>query len=79
MPYTIDYTEAARYHLTPSEISVLSLTAEDFPVKEIAEELSVKPVTIRSHLKSIADKLEVRNRRNLVLAARESGILIKAA
>lgn len=49
-------------NLSPREEEVLSYVAKGFINKEIADLLSVSVETVRSHLKSIYEKLHVRSR-----------------
>ena len=43
--------------------------------REIAEELVVSTVTVRTHIDHLAEKLGVRGRRAIVTRAREMGLL----
>lgn len=62
-------------YLTPREKEVLALLAEYQTDRAIAETLVVSPLTIRTHIENIAEKLGVRGRRNVVTRAREVGLL----
>jgi DNA-binding NarL/FixJ family response regulator len=48
--------------LTNREVEVLGLMAESLTTQEIAERLSVEPVTVRTHVSSILKKLQVSSR-----------------
>jgi len=53
---------ARRHRLTNREIEVLDLLARGFGNKAIAAELFIGTETVKSHLKSIFRKLDVRTR-----------------
>lgn len=57
----------AELTLSPREQEVLHYLAQGFRYKEIAEALFISPETVRSHLRSIYDKLHVRSRTEAVV------------
>ncbi|MGN6752248.1 MAG: response regulator transcription factor, partial [Intrasporangium sp.] len=61
--------------LTARERDVLSLLPSLLNLDEIADDLSVSINTVKSHVRSIYDKLGAGTRRTAVLAAHEQGIL----
>ena len=61
--------------LTEREREVLDLLPTQLSLDEIAEALSVSVNTVRSHVRSVHDKLGVRSRAEAVLAAAHSGLL----
>jgi LuxR family transcriptional regulator, maltose regulon positive regulatory protein len=61
--------------LTNRELAVLQLLAEGLTDKEIASSLVISPLTVRKHAGNIFDKLQVRNRRQAAVRARELGLV----
>jgi DNA-binding NarL/FixJ family response regulator len=49
-------------NLTPREVEALQLVSKGYINKEIADQLGISLETVRSHLKSIYEKLHVRSR-----------------
>jgi LuxR family maltose regulon positive regulatory protein len=61
--------------LTPRELEVLALLARHLTNRQIAEELFISPVTVKTHTLRIYRKLDVRGRQHAVAKARELGLL----
>lgn len=61
--------------LTPRELDVLRLAAEDAPVAVIARRTHLSPGTVRNYLAAVVAKLEVRSRAEAIAMAREQGWL----
>ena len=61
--------------LTPKEKEVLALVAKGASNQEIANQLCVQDVTVKTHLNSIFKKLKVTNRTQAVLLAMEINLI----
>ena len=61
--------------LTDRELSVLQYLPSMMTYPEIADQLFVSVNTVKSHLRHLYAKLEVINRRQAVIRARELGLL----
>ena len=66
---------AAPDPLTPRELEVLSMLARGMGNQEIAEELVIAEVTVRSHISRILDKLHLANRVQATLYALREGMV----
>ncbi len=61
--------------LTMREIELLGLVAQGLSNKDIARQLSISPNTVKYHMKSILQKMNVQNRAEAVATALRLGIL----
>ena len=61
--------------LTPKEKEVLALAAKGASNQEIADQLYVRDVTVKTHLNSISKKLKVTNRTQAVLLAMQMNLI----
>lgn len=61
--------------LTPKEKEVLALVAKGASNQDIADQLCVRDVTVKTHLNSIFKKLKVTNRTQAVLLAMEINLI----
>lgn len=62
--------------LTSRETEVLNCLAKGLTNAEIAAHLHVAPATVKTHIASLLQKLQVRDRVQLVIASYEAGIVI---
>jgi DNA-binding NarL/FixJ family response regulator len=68
-------TEAIRGRLTDRELDVVALVAEGLSNKRIADRLGIGVGTVKTHLYNIFQKLDVANRTELTVLAREHGLV----
>ncbi len=61
--------------LTPTELRVLRLLAEDYSNAQICEELDIALDTVKSHCRNLFQKLQVRKRTQAVSRAIELGVI----
>ena len=61
--------------LSPREKEIMSLIAEGYSSKEIADQLVISPSTVHSHRGNLMDKLGLNNRRELIQFARKRGLI----
>ena len=54
---------------------MLALLGRRYTDREIAEALVISPLTVRSHIENLSEKLGVRGRRRVVARAREMRLL----
>lgn len=60
--------------LTERELEVLRLIAQGHNNQEIAQKLVISPKTVRNHITSIFSKLQVADRAQAIVLARQSGL-----
>ena len=60
--------------LTPRERDIVSLVAQGFNGERVAKELSISGFTVRNHLTSILDKLQLSNKFELAVYASRHGL-----
>lgn len=65
----------SRLELTPRELEVVELVAEGLSNREVAQRLCRSPRTIENHLRSVYQKLDVRNRVEMIRAATDLDLL----
>ncbi len=65
-----------RTELTPRELQVMELVEQGYKNREIAQELGIRPGTVKIHLKHIFEKTGVRGRHGLALnGLRQKGVI----
>jgi DNA-binding NarL/FixJ family response regulator len=64
-----------RSDLTPRELQILELLAQGSTNKQIAGSLDISDNTVRHHVNSIMEKLQVSDRTEAVAMALRSGVL----
>ncbi|MGB9183371.1 MAG: response regulator transcription factor [Solirubrobacteraceae bacterium] len=65
--------------LTPREREVLALVGQGLSNLEIAQRLTLSPLTAKTHVARLFAKLEVRDRAQLVVVAYETGTVVPGA
>ena len=75
--FVSDEFVAAKSPLTPKEIEILQSLAEGDMQEEIAQRLGISQETVKSHVKTMRQKLEARNTVALVAKGYQLGILRK--
>lgn len=61
--------------LTAREREVMVMAAHGMSNTEIADELHLSPLTVRTHIQRAMTKLQARDRAQLVVAAYQSGLV----
>lgn len=61
--------------LTPREREILVLIAKGMSTEEIADELTIGNATVRTHVYRLRNKLELRDRAQLVSFAFRAGLM----
>lgn len=70
-----DFTVSSRFSLTPRELEVLLALKKGLTSEEIAHELRLSLSTVKTHLRNIYQKLNVRNRVEAVQEAMRKGLI----
>lgn len=74
-PSTYPAAEESLAHLTAREREVMALAAEGHTNTEIAAQLHLSPLTVRTHIHRAMTKLHARDRAQLVVIAYRSGLV----
>jgi len=61
--------------LSERELEVLRLLNSKLSVPEIAQELTVAPSTVRTHVRVVYNKLEVHGRQEAIQKAKDLGLI----
>lgn len=67
--------QSADYHLSPRELDILRGLMKGYSYKLIADELDISIDTVRSHIRSIYDKLQVNSKTEAILKAIKEKLL----
>jgi NarL family two-component system response regulator LiaR len=67
--------DLAQVDLTPRELDVLGCIARGMSNKQVAQTLSISTTTVRSHVSSMMRKLDMENRTQLAIYAREHDLI----
>jgi NarL family two-component system response regulator LiaR len=67
-------TASEQEELTPRELDVLRWISKGLSNKQIAQQLTVSTPTVRTHVSSMMRKLQLENRTQLAIYAREHGL-----
>lgn len=67
--------DSAEAGLTPRELDVLECIAQGMSNKQVAQTLSISTTTVRTHVSSMIRKLNVENRTQLAIYAREHNLI----
>ena len=78
MPDPRNGDAAALQGLTPRQLDVLRLLMQGRPNKQIARELGLTEGTVKIHLAALLRGLQVRNRTEAVVRARQLGLIVEA-
>lgn len=62
--------------LTARELGILTQVGQGLNNQEIAEELYISPLTVKTHISKLMTKLDVHDRSQLVVEAYESGLVV---
>ncbi|MFV0428731.1 MAG: response regulator [Arachnia sp.] len=76
-PRSLD--EGPMRRLTERERQIVSLVAQGLTNDQIAEQLYLSPLTVKTHVNRSMTKIDVRDRAQLVVAAYQSGLVIATA
>ena len=68
-PIWVPPTERAPYYLTEAELQVLKLLRLGMTNQEIGDALYISPLTVRTHVKRIHSKCDVKGRARLAVTA----------
>ncbi len=74
-PQEQDTIEKTAGTLSPREAQVLQRLSHGASNKEIARALSIQETTVKLHLRNLRDKLDARNRTEIVIHAMEKGLI----
>jgi DNA-binding NarL/FixJ family response regulator len=71
----VSHSDGIWSHLTPREIEVLMQLASGKSSEDIAEELKIAPLTVRTHVRNLLSKLGVHSRLEAVAFGVKHGLI----
>jgi len=69
--------EKSNINLSPREIEILDLISLGFTYQEIADDLEISPLTVRTHIRNIYEKLNVNSKSEALLKGYRLGFISK--
>jgi DNA-binding CsgD family transcriptional regulator len=72
---TVTSTTGTPTHLTRREVDILQLVADGATNKQVADQIGLSPLTVKSHLTRISHRLHADDRAHLVLLALRAGAI----
>ncbi len=74
-PFELNHAAIASLGVTARELETLALLADGLTNKEIARKLDISPNTVKTHLASLYEKLEVSRRTQAIQKAKDLALI----